>query len=86
MDAEGGLVRIDALRLAGLVMGPKVPKHQLELIPLWKAGQPIDTAVQANPVAHLDVVVLTAQFETKGDGLPGGKKPLLTLGDLIEGV
>ena len=37
-------------------------------------------------LAHLDVVVLTAEFEAEMSGLAGGEKLLLALGDLIEGV
>ena len=37
-------------------------------------------------LAHLDVVMLTAEFEAEMSGLAGGEKLLLALGDLIEGV
>ena len=58
----------------------------MDLVSQREPGQPVDAAMLANPVAHLDVVVLTAQFEAELGGLAGGEKPLLALGDFVEGV
>jgi hypothetical protein len=63
-----------------------VPKNRLALGPRRDPAQPVDAATLANPLAHLNVLVLTAEFEAELGGLAGGEKPLLALGDFIEGV
>src|SRR5882757_9897696 len=62
------------------VLRPQIPEHEVRSLGCRKIGEPVDSAVLANPVSGVHMVRMHLFGEPRPDGLFGREKALLRLG------
>ena len=84
VEAQRRLMAVDSLGGLSSISGPERPKHQVRALPLWKAGQSVDSPMLTNPVSRLNVVWVSILREPRSFRLLRREKALLAFRDLVE--
>ena len=84
VEAQSSLMAVDSLGGLSPIPGPERPKHQVGPLVSRKAGQPIDSAMLANPVSRLYVVRVSILREPRSFSLLRREESLLPFRDFVE--
>jgi hypothetical protein len=84
VKAQSSLMAVDSLGGLSPIPGPERPKHQVGPLVSRKAGQPIDSAMLANPVSRLYVVRVSILREPRSFSLLRREESLLPFRDFVE--